>query len=211
VNEATSAALKAHELTTGDRNDQYGHPLDDYTKVGAMIAPLLASWVKDAFDRTRVPGVPETKLADLIEFLGPVPPELACLCMTQVKAAREVNAPKEDNRVDGAGYWNCVDMIHKERARREGRLTAPAPTLRVWEPGEIPLDRKIRFMAEEISDRLDPKKCVAGPDFIAYLATEYARAPEGRKKVPAWLANAGTLVFSRFRHLADLISEADRG
>ncbi len=54
----------------------------------------------------------------------PIPPELVGLMMVGVKISREVNHPKRDNRVDGAGYFNCVDMVIEERARR-----ASLPTL----------------------------------------------------------------------------------
>lgn len=83
---------EAQRLIYGDRNEAYGHPLDDFTRTGRMWGAIL--------------GIPD------------IPPEHVGLCMSAVKISREVNAPKRDNRVDGPGYWGCVDMIHEERARR---------------------------------------------------------------------------------------------
>lgn len=87
-----SVLEEAQRLIYGDRNDTYGHPLDDFARTGRMWGAIL--------------GIPD------------VLPEHVGLCMSAVKISREVNAPKRDNRVDGPGYWGCVDMIHTERARR---------------------------------------------------------------------------------------------
>jgi hypothetical protein len=84
---------EALRLTTGDRNKDYGHPLDDFGKVTGMA---LALWGR-----------------------GPQTPEEHAIYMVLVKIAREVNRPKRDNRVDGAGYFGTLDMIHEERARRD--------------------------------------------------------------------------------------------
>lgn len=68
---------EAQRLVYGARNDDYGHPADDYAKV-AMI------W-------TAILGVEVTA-------------KQAALCMVGVKIAREVHRPKRDNLVDLAGY-----------------------------------------------------------------------------------------------------------
>ena len=44
--------------------------------------------------------------------------EEAALCMQGVKISRECNSPKEDNRVDGAGYWEVLNLIVTERLKR---------------------------------------------------------------------------------------------
>ena len=45
-------------------------------------------------------------------------PEDVAMMMMLVKVAREAHAPKRDNRVDGAGYWQCLDLLIEERKRR---------------------------------------------------------------------------------------------
>jgi hypothetical protein len=85
---------EAQRLIYGDRNADYGHPLDDFTRTGRMWGAIL--------------GIPDVEA----EKVG--------LCMVAVKISREVNHAKRDNRVDGPGYFGCVDMIHAERKRRAG-------------------------------------------------------------------------------------------
>lgn len=85
-------ALEAHRITNGARQAAYGHPLDNFTLTGRMWEPIL--------------GVS-------------VSAEQVAMCMTQLKIAREINAPKRDNRTDAAGYVNTLEMIVTERARRD--------------------------------------------------------------------------------------------
>lgn len=82
---------EAQRLTTGDRQEAYGHPLDDFSKTAAMWSVIIGA---------------------------PVSAEQVALCMVAVKISRELNAPKRDNLVDGAGYFNCLQMLREERARR---------------------------------------------------------------------------------------------
>ena len=89
---AMLAAMKAANLVTGDRNSDYGHPIDDFTKQAAMWSVIF--------------GVEVT-------------PEKVAMAMVCVKIARELNHPKEDNVIDGVGYWLTIPMIKEERARRE--------------------------------------------------------------------------------------------
>lgn len=83
---------EADRLVSTDRQQDYGHPLDDFAKTAKIWSAIL--------------GVDVT-------------PEQVGLCMVGVKISRECNRPKRDNRVDGAGYFKTVDMIHNERERRE--------------------------------------------------------------------------------------------
>lgn len=83
----------------GAREGTYGHPLDDFTKTGKMWGAILGT--------------------------EPIPPETVGLMMVAVKISREVNQPKRDNRVDGAGYFLTVDRVHEERARRGGAPCDP--------------------------------------------------------------------------------------
>lgn len=82
---------EAQRLVHGDRGAAYGHPIEDFARSGRIWGAIL--------------GIPD------------VPPEKVALCMVGVKISREVNSPKRDNRVDGAGYFETADMIHEERAR----------------------------------------------------------------------------------------------
>lgn len=68
---------EAKRLTRGDRNDDYGHPYDDFSKVARLWSVIL--------------GV-EVKPSDIP------------LCMIQIKVARQMNRPKRDNWTDIAGY-----------------------------------------------------------------------------------------------------------
>ena len=88
---------EAQRLVHGDRNAAYGHPVDDMDRSGAMVTAILGEMLK--------PGC-EVKA------------EQMCLIMQAVKISRETNRPKRDNRTDGAGYWECLDMVHEERERR---------------------------------------------------------------------------------------------
>lgn len=76
---------EAQRLVHGDRGNDYGHPVHDFTRTGRMWGAIL--------------GIPD------------VSPHLVGLCMVALKMSREVNKPKRDNRTDMAGYAETVDMI----------------------------------------------------------------------------------------------------
>jgi|GEM_PF-963328 len=97
----------ADELTSGDRNDDYGHPIHDFAKTGMIAGAILHEWAKEAAR---------------YEFPIPIPPELWGLCMVGVKISREVNKPKADNLVDGCGYFRTVEMIHEYRQQIRGGI-----------------------------------------------------------------------------------------
>lgn len=109
--EYRSAAAEAETLTKGARNGAYGHPLDDYTKTGALIAPILwEGWVK--------PMLAARGVELSVAVPKPVPAEVAIMCMIQVKISRELNSPQFDNRADMCGYAECLNMARHERDRR---------------------------------------------------------------------------------------------
>ena len=87
----SSVLLEAQKLVHGDRNADYGHPLDDFARTARMWSAIL--------------GVE-------------VSPEQVGLCMVAVKISRQCNRPKRDNLVDGAGYFETVSMVLEERDRR---------------------------------------------------------------------------------------------
>lgn len=84
-------ASYAAQLVSGDRQDEYGHPLDDFTRAGKIWEAIL--------------GVEVT-------------PEQVALCMIGVKIAREIHKPKADTIVDIIGYALTLHMVEVERAKR---------------------------------------------------------------------------------------------
>lgn len=87
-----TALEEAKRLVYGDRGAAYGHPLDDYTRTAALWSAILGH---------------------------PVTAEQAVMCMITVKLSRECNHGKRDNRVDMAGYAECLQRIADERAKRQ--------------------------------------------------------------------------------------------
>lgn len=84
-------ADQAVRLVFGDRNADYGHPLDNLDRAARIWSVIL--------------GMDVTA-------------EQVSLCMQGMKIAREINAPKLDTIVDGIGYWLTYAMIREERILR---------------------------------------------------------------------------------------------
>ncbi len=82
-----SALVEAERLVHGDRHNDYGHPVDDFTRTGRMWGAILG-------------------------WSAPVPPHTVALCMAAVKISRECNRHKRDNLVDLAGYAETCRMVH---------------------------------------------------------------------------------------------------
>lgn len=87
-----SILLKAQKLVHGDREESYGHPLEDFSRTAKMWSAIL--------------GIDVT-------------PEQVGLCMCCVKISRQVNAPKEDNLIDLAGYAETVHRVINKKAEGE--------------------------------------------------------------------------------------------
>jgi Domain of unknown function (DUF6378) len=82
---------EAQSIVNNDRYDAYGHPLDNFTRIGKMWSAILGIEVD-------------------YQQVG--------LMLQALKISRHVNTPKRDNRVDGIGYWIALDMAIEEAERR---------------------------------------------------------------------------------------------
>ena len=94
-----SVLEEAQRLIFGDRRQDYGHPLDDYTRTAGMV---------------------NAAFADIL--VRPFAPEEIMMIMIMVKLSRFRVVPKRDSLVDGAGYFGCIDEARQERARRAQAL-----------------------------------------------------------------------------------------
>ena len=83
---------EAKRIVHGERGENYGHPFEDFSRTAKIWSAVL----------------------DI-----DVTPEQVALCMVGVKISREINRPKRDNIVDGAGYFETLEMVKQERFRRE--------------------------------------------------------------------------------------------
>lgn len=81
---------EAKRITSGDRQDDYGHPIDDFSRVACCWTALLAHKLR--------PGAHIT--------IHDVP-----ICMIAVKLARQAHGHKRDNLVDIAGYARTAAIV----------------------------------------------------------------------------------------------------
>jgi hypothetical protein len=86
----STVAQEAMQLIYGDREDDYGHPRQSFTRIAAMWTALLGHKLDDG------------------EFVSP---EDVARLMAAFKLARDVHAPKRDNRVDAVGYMIALDRL----------------------------------------------------------------------------------------------------
>jgi len=87
-----SVCQEADRLVSTDRQDVYGHPLDDFGKTARIWSAILG--------------------CDVTE-------EQVALCMIGVKVSRLCNTPDHrDSLVDIAGYAKTHDLVTEERRRR---------------------------------------------------------------------------------------------
>jgi len=90
---AGDVLIEALELTTGDRQNQYGSADQDFARTATMWSALK--------------GV-EFTTEDVASFL---------IC---VKLSRNTHQAKRDNYVDIAGYARCGDLCRQEKEQRNG-------------------------------------------------------------------------------------------
>lgn len=82
---------EANHIVNGARQNDYGHPLDNWSKTAEMFSVIF--------------GVEVTA-------------EKAAMALITAKICRHLNADKRDNLVDIAGYAEVINMITSERKRR---------------------------------------------------------------------------------------------
>ena len=118
-----SILTEAQAFVHGDRNSDYGHLLDDFSRTAAIWTALLGG----------KPGA--TARASSRKTLA---------CAWSASSSRQINRPKRDNPTDAAGYCETVRDGGDEKARREipalisdgshrstGSINASFPILRI--------------------------------------------------------------------------------
>ena len=81
-----SLLAEAERISTGPRQQAYGHPSQDFARTAAMWSAITGASIK---------------------------PEHVPLMMIALKISREVNRPSRDNLVDIAGYANTKWMMQQ--------------------------------------------------------------------------------------------------
>lgn len=104
MNKAESVLVEAQRLVHGDRQDDYGHPIVDYKATGRIWGATLERWLLSIGFPLPPTGLPD------------VDPRICTLMMAGVKISREAGKHKRDNNVDGAGYFECTEMVAEKQA-----------------------------------------------------------------------------------------------
>jgi len=90
IREPESILDEAKRITGGDRQNDYGHPRDDFERTAAIWNVVLADNLADG-KKIEASDIP--------------------ICMIGVKVARHVHTSKRDNLVDIAGYARTAAMV----------------------------------------------------------------------------------------------------
>jgi len=93
-----SVLQEADRLVATDRQSQYGHPFDDFTRTAAL-------WTACGF----------RFFDEKLQVARCLEPEDIALAMMLLKVSRIVNLPKRDSIVDAAGYAKTLDLVLKRR------------------------------------------------------------------------------------------------
>lgn len=80
---------EADRIVATDRQQDYGHPFDNFTQTGKLWAAILG--------------------------LDEITPEQVGLMMVAAKISRQCHSPKRDNLVDMAGYAKTLDLVAERR------------------------------------------------------------------------------------------------
>jgi hypothetical protein len=98
-------------VVQGERQSTYGHPNQDFRTTGRQWGALIENWLVSQgyvfYQKVEGAALPAQARTDFPD----IPPKLVALMMAALKASRESQAPKHDNRVDAIGYWLCADRI----------------------------------------------------------------------------------------------------
>jgi len=96
---------EAGSLVDGPRQEDYGHPSEDFGRTARMWTAIL--------------GINVSAVQ-----VG--------LCMVALKISRHCNKPGRDNLVDGAGYFRTIEMIEDFYRRIEEEMKeAPGKIIRM--------------------------------------------------------------------------------
>lgn len=153
--ESENILKSADNAVHGERQTDYGHPFDDYTRVAGMVNALLRH-----------------KLA------GDLAPSDIALIMCCVKMSREVNHPKKDNRIDLAGFAWVLDRCQEQQAQEYAEHMAEINT-RVSVPtgthGDL-LDIP-HFLRQHPDTSHDPKWAGGSPETAVRVPPPIAPMP----------------------------------
>ena len=109
-----SINCRAEELIFGDRNKQYGHPIDDF----ATTAEFWTTW-----------GHARGLMKPGAAFV----PEDVPNMMVLLKMSRESRVHQIDSPLDGCGYFGCLGRVIAERMRRKLGAAYSVLSRRPWE------------------------------------------------------------------------------
>ena len=93
---AMDILMEAHGLVFGERQEDYGHPCEDFARTAKFWNTYLVARFGDPID---------------------IQPEDVAMLMILLKVSREANRHKTDNLVDIAGYAQTAEMCQGKEAQ----------------------------------------------------------------------------------------------